>query len=116
MYRVDDNWQIPPPIPSITFPPEYTAASLYPCSMVLSPTILLYENVSPGNIIVPFIFSDANSKFVLLFLLLASYLVVNVPNLLGNASFPSFANVTSGILIFNGIIYSFLFFSYFFFG
>ena len=41
LYSVDDSWQIPPPIPGTTFPPEYIVASLYPFAIVLSPTILL---------------------------------------------------------------------------
>ena len=40
-YNVDVIWHMPPPIPSTTFPPEYTAAFLNPASAVLFPTILL---------------------------------------------------------------------------
>ena len=60
---VDESWHIPPPIPSTTCPLEYILDSLYPAEMVLAPTIELYENSSPGESILPLIFSEANSKF-----------------------------------------------------
>ena len=66
---VDETWQIPPPRPSTSSPFTYTPASLNPAAIVLSPTILLYEKVSPGSNTVPFIFSAASLKFVLLFFL-----------------------------------------------
>ena len=66
LYNVEDIWQIPPPTDCITFPPAYAPASLYPAAIVLSPTTLLYENVSPGNNTVPFIFFAAIDKLLLL--------------------------------------------------
>ena len=69
LYNVEDNWQIPPPIPSTTWPLEYILASLYPASIVLAPTVKLYENSSLGDIILPLIFSADNSKFFALSLL-----------------------------------------------
>ena len=78
-YNVEEIWQIPPPIPSTTCPFEYILASLYPFSIVLAPTILLYENISPGAIIVSFIFSAASSKLVDLSDFVILYLVVKNP-------------------------------------
>ena len=46
LYSVEETWQIPPPISSTTLPPLYIGAALYPASIVLFPTTLLYENSS----------------------------------------------------------------------
>ena len=101
LYNVEDIWHIPPPIPSTTAPFSYTFAVLYPAAVVLAPSVLLYENVSPGNIILSFIFSHAISKLVDLFSSPPSYLVVYVLNLFGNASDPKSIVVTLGFVIFS---------------
>ena len=51
------------------------AASLYPAAIVLAPTTLLYEKVSPGSKTVPFIFPAASLRLVVLLVLEAAYLV-----------------------------------------
>ena len=79
---------------------------MYPACIVLSPTILLYEKVSPGIRTVPFILFAANIKFVVRFLLLAEYLVENSDNKSGKASVPIIFVVTFGYNVFKGIIYS----------
>ena len=92
--NVDDIWQIPPPSPWTTSPFWYTAASLYPAAIVLSPTTLLYENVSPGNNTCPFILWAASLKFVVLSLF-EEYLVENVASKSGKASTPvSYTHLT----------------------
>ena len=48
----------------------------------------------------------AKIKFVVLFLLLAAYLVENVDNKSGKASVPIILVVTLGYIIFKGIVYS----------
>ena len=66
MYKVELIWQIPPPRPSTTWPLTYIGASLYPAAIVLCPTTLLYEKVSPGIKTVPLTLFAANLKFVVL--------------------------------------------------
>jgi hypothetical protein len=56
---------------ALLYLPNIRRASLYPFAIVLSPTVLLYENVSPAPTTVPFILAAANFKFVLLATLLA---------------------------------------------
>ena len=106
LYNVEDTWQMPPPTSWITLPPAYAPASLNPAAFVLFPTVLLYEKVSPGNITVPFIFCAASDILLLLFLLVASYLVVKVPSISGKASSPRSLIVLLATVIFNGTLYS----------
>ena len=106
LYNVDDIWQIPPPIPSTTSPFSYIFPFLYPAATVLSPKVWLYENVSPAYTTFSLSFWQAILKFVVLSVLLASYLVVKVANTSGKASEPIWAVVTFGFVIVNGIVYS----------
>ena len=61
---------MPPPISCTTLPPAYAPADLKPASAVRLPTTVLYENVSPGLRIYPFIFLAESSTFVARFELL----------------------------------------------
>ena len=81
-------------------------ASLYPAAIERSPTILLYENSSPGAKIVPSIFDAAIFKLLLLSLLLSSNLVEKVDSWLGKTLIFKFFNFTFGSVYFNCILNS----------
>ena len=87
----------------VTSPPAYTAADLKPASAVLLPTVVLYENVSPGIITIPSILEEASLILVVLLTFLVLYEVENVANRSGNASVPIWLVVILGFIIFKGI-------------
>ena len=78
---------------------------MYPADAVLGPNVLLYENVSPANSTFPFIFSQANLKFVVLSVFPPSYVVLKVASWSGNASVPIWSVVTFGFVIIKSIVY-----------
>ena len=80
---------------------------MYPAAILLSPNVALYEKVCPGLTTVPFNFPTANLKFVVLSEFPPSYFVEYEPNKSGKASDPNLSVVILGIVIFNGIVYSF---------
>ena len=73
--KVVETWHIPPPTVSTIFLSSIDSAYLYPFSSVLSPTISLNENSSPGFNITLLIALDAINKFCTLLVSLRSKLV-----------------------------------------
>ena len=69
---------------------------MYPAAIVLAPTTLLYENVSPGINTVPLILLAANLRFVVLAVAPTEYLVEKLDNKSGKASEPIIFVVTFG--------------------